>query len=149
MAKAQKKTTTAVAPKATPTVKVVASPAGKSAITTRSFSARSFSADRRANALTFFGTRCRQECGMGGKATPPPAHWAARMVPCRARPVPFCLHGFRLPPATAERFFAAAVPWRRLERCAFTTWCKTLSFTIPSKTFSGSARARPFLPSAL
>ena len=32
MAKAQKKTTTAVAPKATPTVKVVASPAGNSGI---------------------------------------------------------------------------------------------------------------------
>ena len=32
--------------------------------------------------------------------------------PCRARPVPFCFHGFWLPPVTNFRILVAALPWR-------------------------------------
>ena len=40
----------------------------------------------------------------------------------RARPVPFCFHGFRPPPATAPRFFEAWVPVRRPASCETTAW---------------------------
>src|SRR5476651_2055013 len=36
--------------------------------------------------------------GFGPKATPPPAHNGERNEPARARPVPFCFHGFLLEP---------------------------------------------------
>jgi hypothetical protein len=61
--------------------------------------------------------------------------------PCRARPVPFCFHGFWLPPETKLRVLVLAVPWRWLFRYALITWCSTGSFTVPSNSSSGSANA--------
>src|SRR5919201_837019 len=40
----------------------------------------------------------------GANAAPPPVQCGARVVPARARPVPFWRHGFERPPATSERF---------------------------------------------
>ena len=39
----------------------------------------------------------------GWKATPPPVQCGARVVPARARPVPFWRHGFPRPPAARSR----------------------------------------------
>ena len=43
--------------------------------------------------------------GVGGNATPPPVQCGARVVPARARPVPFWRHGFERPPETSPRLF--------------------------------------------
>jgi len=43
---------------------------------------------------------------------------------------------FLVLPETAERFFAAAVPWRREASCAFTTSQKRCSLTSVPKTAS-------------
>ena len=44
--------------------------------------------------------------------TPPERQIGPRVVPARARPVPFCLNGFLPPPLTAARFFCATEPCR-------------------------------------
>src|SRR6266542_4561626 len=38
---------------------------------------------------------------VGPNVTPPPFHNGERIEPCRARPVPFCCHGFLPPPRTS------------------------------------------------
>ena len=48
--------------------------------------------------------------GVGPKTTPPPLNCGARMVPCRARPVPFWRYGFAPPPRTMPRVFEECVP---------------------------------------
>src|SRR5882672_2515183 len=48
-------------------------------------------AARSAAFRTFFGTWYSWSRILGAIALPPPTHWLARMEPCRARPVPFCL----------------------------------------------------------
>jgi hypothetical protein len=48
--------------------------------------------------------------GFGPKITPPPFHKGERFEPARARPVPFCFHGFRPPPLTSLRVFVDTVP---------------------------------------
>ena len=53
------------------------------------------------------------ERGCGPNTTPPPANCAARVVPWRARPVPFWRNGLARPPATWPRVFVACVPCRR------------------------------------
>ena len=60
---------------------------------------------------------------VGGKATPPPVHCGARVVPWRARPVPFWRHGFARPPATRPRLFAPRVPARAAAISARTASC--------------------------
>jgi hypothetical protein len=50
--------------------------------------------------------------GEFGKILPPPRHNGLEVMPARARPVPFCRHGLRLPPATADRLRAAAAACR-------------------------------------
>src|SRR6185295_10569575 len=72
---------------------------------------------------------------------PPPRQCGARMEPCRARPVPFCFHGFWLPPETKLRVLVEAVPWRWLFRKVFTAWCSTGWFTSPSKYSPGRVKA--------
>lgn len=37
--------------------------------------------------------------------------WGARILPCLARPVPFCFHGFLPPPLTSLLRFTQAVPY--------------------------------------
>ena len=50
--------------------------------------------------------------GLGPKTTPPPRHSGDWNEPARARPVPFCRHGFLLVPATSPAFLVQAVPMR-------------------------------------
>ena len=76
--------------------------------------------------------------GTGGKATPPPANCGARIVPWRARPVPFWRHGFERPPATRPRLLAARVPWRRAFSSARTASCTTCGLISAPKTASSS-----------
>src|SRR3989339_1514135 len=45
---------------------------------------------------------------LGPCVTPPPFHNGDRIEPCRARPVPFCFHGFLPPPRTSLRPLACA-----------------------------------------
>src|SRR5437899_1648390 len=47
-----------------------------------------------------------------------------RIEPARARPVPFCRHGFLPPPEMNPRVLVDAVPERRLAICIFTASCK-------------------------
>ena len=51
--------------------------------------------------------------GCGPKTTPPPFQSGERVVPARARPVPFWRHGLDAPPATWPRVLVSDVPWRR------------------------------------
>src|SRR5438874_9039052 len=62
---------------------------------------------------TFLGTWYSWSRIFGAMAFPPPTHCEARIDPCRARPVPFCLYGFLPPPDTSERFLTPTVPARR------------------------------------
>ena len=70
----------------------------------------------------------------GANATPPPVQCGARVVPARARPVPFWRHGFERPPATRPRLFVPFVPARAAfisartvswTRCGFSSTAKT------------------------
>src|SRR5262245_20545029 len=83
-----------------------------STTTTSPALSRSLSALRSASclvrALTFFA-KLR---GFGPKTTPPPAHNGERNEPARARPVPFCRHGFLFVPATSPTVLVQAVPIR-------------------------------------
>src|SRR5687767_4342473 len=100
------------------------------------------SAARRALRLTF-RSKLR---GTWAKATPPPVHWGARVEPARARPVPFCRHGFDRPPETRARVFAARVPARAAAVSALTTSCTRCGFTSTAKTASASETSFDFLP---
>src|SRR5215213_4571192 len=59
------------------------------------------SAERRAAFWAFLFTLTEKSRGVGGNATPPPVNCGARIVPARARPVPFWRHGFARPPASS------------------------------------------------
>src|SRR5438477_3386757 len=64
------------------------------------------------------------------------------MEPCRARPVPFCLYGFRPPPRTSPRVFTLCVPCRAAASWATTTWCISGMLACALKTSSGSSTVR-------
>ena len=49
---------------------------------------------------------------------PPPTQIGDLFEPCRARPVPFCRHGFLPPPRTSPRCFVVAVARRELAKKA-------------------------------
>ncbi len=84
----------------------------------------------------------------GAKATPPPVQCGARVVPARARPVPFWRQGFERPPATRPRLLVPFVPARAAfisartvswTRCGFSSTVKTdssreISFVEPPIT---------------
>src|SRR5207244_4520281 len=71
-------------------------------------------------------------------------HSGLRMSPTRARPVPFCRHGFLPLPLTAARFFVAWVP-RRAAAFARTTDSQMSSLlTRPPKTSSRTSKAPTF-----
>src|SRR5439155_19244985 len=70
------------------------------------------SAPRRAERFALRLTLTSNERIWGAKATPPPVNWRARIVPARARPVPFWRHGFARPPETIPRDFEPRVPAR-------------------------------------
>src|SRR5690349_9591241 len=98
----------------------------------------SLSAARKAARAAFLFTLSEKSREVGGKATPPPANCGARIVPWRARPVPFWRHGFERPPATRPRLFAARVPWRRAFSSARTASCTTCGLISAAKTASSS-----------
>src|SRR5262249_9694031 len=92
------------------------------------------SAERRALRFTFT-LKSRVD---GGNATPPPVQCGARVVPARARPVPFWRHGFERPAATSARFLAARVPRRSAFSAAGTVSCTMCGFTSAANTDSSS-----------
>ena len=61
--------------------------------------------------------------GLGPKITPPPFHSGERFEPARARPVPFCCHGFRPPPRTSLRVFVDTVPCLLEFKCRKRSLC--------------------------
>src|SRR5690606_23575075 len=108
---------------------------------TMSSPARTFAerADRRAARRAFLGMDWRYSRGLGPNTTPPPTQIGERMLPCRARPRPFCRHGLRPPPRTSPRVLVDAVPWRWLARYVTTAWCSKASLTSAPKTVSDSS----------
>jgi hypothetical protein len=70
--------------------------------------------------------------------TAPPRQIGDRVLPARARPVPFCFQGFFPPPLTKWRVFAAAVPARREASWLFTMSCRRCSRTGPAMTAAGT-----------
>src|SRR5688500_11270731 len=61
------------------------------------------------------------------------------MLPWRARPVPFWLHGFLPPPATRARFFVCAVALRALARPAMNAWKSVAARDAPLRNAAGRA----------
>src|SRR5438309_2913551 len=86
---------------------------------------------------------------LGPKTTPPCRHCGERVEPWRARPVPFCRHGFAPPPATRERFFVALVPCRALAREVSSAWKRTPRRFEGEAIAAGSSTEPSELPSAL
>src|SRR3989442_264336 len=70
---------------------------------------------------------------------PPPAHSGERMLPARARPVPFCRQGFLPPPLTTPFVLVAAVPARRPAIWLCTAACRRCSRTGPATTAAGTS----------
>src|SRR5204862_260433 len=80
-------------------------------------------------------------------AAPPPVQWGARVVPARARPVPFWRHGFERPPATRPRLLTARVPARSALSSARTVSWTRWGFTSAPKTCASSVRSFDLFPS--
>src|SRR5918993_324702 len=82
----------------------------------------------------------------GWKATPPPVQCGARVVPARARPVPFWRHGFPRPPATRPRLLTARVPARSPASSArIVSWTRC-GLTSAPKIPASSVKSLDFLP---
>ena len=96
--------------------------------------ARRASAARRALRLTLT-SKLRMP---GAKATPPPVNCGARIVPWRARPVPFWRHGFARPPETSPRLLAPRVPARCAFSSARTASCTRCGLTSAPNTAASS-----------
>ncbi len=111
--------------------------------------ARALNALLRASARTCLVSFCSWPWVCGPKTVPPPRKTGERVEPARARPVPFCFHGFWLPPTTNPRVLVWWLPWRWLARYAFTAWCITGMFTVPSNVLPGSATRSRGVPSAV
>src|SRR5262245_50854838 len=106
------------------------------------------SAARSAARCTFLFTFTSNERMLGGKATPPPVNCGARVVPARARPVPFWRHGFERPPATSPRDLAPRVPARSAFSSARTASCTRCCLISAPKTDSSSSTSFAALPEA-
>ena len=65
--------------------------------------ARALNALLRASARTCLVSFCSCPWVSGPKTVPPPTKTGERVEPARARPVPFCFHGFWFPPTTKPR----------------------------------------------
>ena len=70
----------------------------------------SLNADFTARRRALRGIFCSYERGWGPHTVPPPTHNGLRVLPTRARPVPFCFQGFLPPPRTRPRVLVACVP---------------------------------------
>jgi len=92
-------------------------------LSTRSFSSLTFmlSAEMRASLRTFLGTVKAYVLGVGPKIVPPPLQRGERIVPTRARPVPFWRQGFLPPPLISLRSLVSWVPCRFAAICIRTT----------------------------
>src|SRR5882672_10393068 len=106
------------------------------------------SASRRAARRISVGIFLSYFRGVGPKGLPPPFHWVARMEPWRARPVPFCFHGFLPPPETSLRPLVSWVPARRAASSLTTLWCRSGPRTGPPKTSADSSSCSCALPFA-
>ena len=93
------------------------------------------------------GIRCQYVRPFGPKTTPPCRQCGALVEPCRARPVPFCRHGFAPPPATRARFFVDAVPRRAFARAAWKAWNRTPVRCFATPRACGSSTEPDALPS--
>ena len=111
------------------------------------FAAWCESAPRRAARRAFRFTFTSKLRIPGAKATPPPVNCGARIVPARARPVPFWRHGFARPPATRPRLFAPRVPRRAALSSARTVSWTRWGLTSASKTNASSATSFALPPS--
>src|SRR5512140_2398196 len=80
----------------------------------------------------------------------PPPQMGERLLPARARPVPFCFQGFLPPPRTSPRVFVEWVPRRLLALMATMTSftaCRPLS---PSKVGNpANSSSREVVPSGV
>src|SRR3990172_7498308 len=83
--------------------------------------ARTVSAERSATFMDFRLTFCSKLRGCGPNTVPPPRSKGERMLPIRARPVPFWRYGFFPPPRTSFRVLVEAFPERFAFRWATTT----------------------------
>src|ERR1035437_10086540 len=73
---------------------------------------RSLKALRNASARVFLEIFLEKSRGLGPKTTTPPTHNGDRKDKARARPGPFCFHGFLFVPATSPAVLVQAVPLR-------------------------------------
>src|SRR5258708_27330350 len=78
--------------------------------------------------------------GEFGKILPPPRHSGLEVMPARARPVPFCRHGFLVEWLTAPRSFCARVPRRAFAWNATTIWCTSASLKSRANSASGALK---------
>ena len=67
---------------------------------------------RKASCFVVLETFLAKERGLGPNTTPPPTNSGDWNEPARARPVPFCFHGFLFVPATSPAVLVQAVPLR-------------------------------------
>src|SRR5579864_4976230 len=104
------------------------------------------SAERSAAFKAFLFTFTEKSRGVGGNATPPALNCGARIVPWRARPVPFWRHGLARPPETSPRLLVAKVPARRAFNSARTASCTRCGLTSAAYTASSSVISFDFLP---
>src|SRR4029450_13545859 len=104
------------------------------------------SASRRAERRISVGIFLSYLRGVGPKGLPPPFHWVARIEPWRARPVPFCFHGFRPPPETSLRPLVSWVPARRAASPFTPLGWRSGTRTGPPKTSADSSSCSCALP---
>src|SRR5271168_2359490 len=103
---------------------------------------RSLNALRKARERVFLEIFLLKSRGLGPNTTPPPAHNGERTEPARARPVPFCFHGFLLEPWTSPAVLVQAVPLRCAARYAVTaSW--TAWVPLPSSTSANFVSSSP------
>ena len=68
------------------------------------------------------------------------------MLPWRARPVPFCFHGFLPPPETSLRPLVSCVPARCPAISRTTAWWTSAAFTGAPNTAASSSSVARLLP---
>src|SRR5665213_1510219 len=85
----------------------------------------------------------------GPKITAPPRNCGDRKLPWRARPVPFCFHGFLVVPWMSLMPLVLWVPARRLASCHWTTRARMSLRTGKPNTSSASSMSPAALLSRL
>src|SRR4051794_9510180 len=103
-------------------------------------------ADRNAARRALRLTLTSNERGTFANAWPPVVNCGARIVPWRARPVPFWRHGFARPPETSPRLFVANVPARRAFNSARTASWTRCGLTSAPNVASSRSTLRALVP---